>query len=167
MKRPGYKTVLIAEDDHNDLVFMQMAFGQAGVPNPLQIVRNGDDAIAYLAGSGDFADRDRFPFPALMFLDLGMPGKSGFEVLSWWQKRGKSPDLRIVILSGSEQPIDIERAQALGAAGYRIKNTSYASWLALAREARDHWLAVESVDEKELPLPFYDYNSQARKEIFG
>ena len=84
MKVFTHKTVLIAEDDQNDLVFMRMAFGQAGMPNPVQTVRDGGEAIAYLAGRGIYADRDQYPFPTLMLLDLKMPCKDGFDVLAWW-----------------------------------------------------------------------------------
>jgi CheY-like chemotaxis protein len=154
MKAFNYKTVLIAEDDQNDLVFMRMAFGQAGIPNPIQTVRDGSEAIAYLSGNGIYVDRDQYPFPTLMLLDLKMPCKDGFEVLGWWQKRGKSPDLRIIVLSGSADAGDVSRTRALGAAAYRIKNTDYASWLWLAREVRDQWLAVPGIELENVEIPF-------------
>ncbi len=73
----------LAEDDENDVWFLQRAFQEAGVDNPLQVARNGQEAISYLAGEGDFADRGRFPLPYLLILDLKMPLKTGLDVLAW------------------------------------------------------------------------------------
>ena len=74
-------TVLLAEDDPDDVLLTQLAFERARLANPLQVVRDGEEAIAYLSGEGAFADRDRFPMPILLLLDLKMPKMDGFQVL--------------------------------------------------------------------------------------
>src|SRR5688572_18381433 len=74
------EVILLAEDDQNDIALFQRAFKQAQIKNPLQIVRDGEEAIAYLEGEGKFADRGQFPLPTLLLLDLKMPRKSGFQV---------------------------------------------------------------------------------------
>jgi CheY-like chemotaxis protein len=80
-------------------------------------VCDGDAAISYLAGHGDFSNREKFPYPDLVLLDLKLPKKTGHEVLEWLQthRRGK---LRVVVLSGSFLPGDIARSRELGADAY-------------------------------------------------
>jgi FOG: CheY-like receiver len=150
------KTILVAEDDENDLIFLQMALGQVGLPNPIQIVRNGSEAIAYLAGTGMYCEREQYPFPGLLLLDLKMPTLNGFDVLAWWNKWGNVPELRIVVLSGSPCQGDIKRARELGATAYRLKRSGYTSALALARELRDHWVIQQDEDPEpeDVEIPF-------------
>ena len=81
MDRRG--TILLVEDDPNDVALTQLAFEQARFTNPLQVVGDGEQAIAYLAGRAPYADRTRNPWPILVLLDLKLPRASGFEVLTW------------------------------------------------------------------------------------
>src|ERR1043166_8899561 len=76
-------TILIADDNEDDLCIMKAAFLQAGVPNQVHTVSDGEQAIAYVQGAGLYSDRARFPFPIVLFLDLNMPKKDGLEVLAW------------------------------------------------------------------------------------
>src|SRR5919205_937131 len=108
-------SVLLVEDDPNDVTLTQRAFARAGFANPLQIVNDGEQAIAYLAGDARYADRQRYPLPILVLLDLKLPRKSGFDVLGWL--RGV-PDVRrlpVVVLTSSAQSPDIDRAYDAGA----------------------------------------------------
>jgi len=82
-------TVLLAEDDADDVLLTQIAFQKARLANPLQVVRDGEEAIDYLKGEGKFADREKFPFPILLLLDLKMPRTHGFQVLEWLRKEPK------------------------------------------------------------------------------
>ncbi len=74
-------TILLAEDDENDVTFLRRAFKQAEIVNPLQVVPDGQSAIDYLVGAGEFSDRGQFPLPGLVLLDLKMPRKTGTETL--------------------------------------------------------------------------------------
>jgi len=114
-------TVLIAEDNENDALLLQRAFRNIGLQNPLQIVPDGEQAIRYLQAEGKFADRQQFPFPTVLFLDIKMPRMSGFDVLEW--VRGH-PDWRIIptmIFSSSSHPGDVARAYQSGANAYLVK----------------------------------------------
>jgi len=73
--------ILLAEDDPNDVLLIQRAFQRNHVANPVQVVRDGEEALAYLSGQAPFTDRERHPLPVLMLMDLKMPRKSGLEVL--------------------------------------------------------------------------------------
>jgi CheY-like chemotaxis protein len=74
--------ILLAEDDDNDVFFVQAAFAKAGLVGPLKIAQDGQQAIAYLAGEGIYADRHHYPSPGLLLLDLSMPFRTGFDVLN-------------------------------------------------------------------------------------
>ena len=79
--------ILLAEDDENDIALFRRALANADIRNPVEIVRDGDEAIAYLKGEGKFSDRTKYPLPALMLLDLNMPRRDGFQVLDWIRRQ--------------------------------------------------------------------------------
>jgi CheY-like chemotaxis protein len=151
------KPILYAEDDPNDVFFMQRAFKQAGIVNPLHIVTNGTLAIDYLAGAGPYANREIYPLPCLVLLDLNMPGKSGLDVLKWIRTQPSVSTLPIVVITSSNQDSDIHRAYLLGANGYLIKPGKPDELLVMVKGIRDYWLAqnrspaswVNLVDEQK------------------
>ena len=114
--------ILLVEDDLDDQFFMQVALEKAGIRNALHIVNDGRAAIAYLAGEGPYADREQFPLPTVLFLDLKMPYVNGFEVLDWMRGRGHEfATIVIVVLTSSPEERDHTRAYQLGARTYLIK----------------------------------------------
>ena len=114
-------TILLAEDDQNDVFFMQRAFSQARLLNPLKVVRDGEETIHYLQGEGVYADRVQYPFPVLLLLDLRMPRRNGFEVLEWLRQQPGLKRLTVVVLTSSKEGPDINRSYDLGANSYLIK----------------------------------------------
>ena len=135
--------VLLVEDDENDALLLERAFERAGLPRPLMIVRDGKEAIDYLRGNGEFADRQKFPSPSLMVLDLKMPRADGFAVLSWWRRQPEWRHLPIVVLSSSNQDRDLQRAMTLGASAYCVKPADLSYLVTAARGLRDRWLTPE------------------------
>ena len=93
--------ILLAEDDDNDAFFIVRAFQKRQILNPLQRVKDGEEAITYLKGEGKFADRKQFPLPLLMVMDLKMPRLSGFEVIAWVRQQPVIKRLPIVVLTSS------------------------------------------------------------------
>src|SRR5579872_6413767 len=77
------KTLLLVEDGAIETLLMKKALERAGAPCSLQAVANGNQAVVYLSGAGPYADRQAYPLPALVLLDLSMPGRNGHEVLKW------------------------------------------------------------------------------------
>ena len=71
------RAILLVEDNEDDVFLMKRALKSAGITNPLQVVEDGQRAVDYLAGKGQFSDREKYPFPAIMFLDLKLPMKHG------------------------------------------------------------------------------------------
>lgn len=119
------KNILYAEDDPNDVVIFQMAFRRATLPHELHIVEDGQMAIDWLSGKGKYADREEFPVPDILILDLKMPKKTGFDVLEWARKNPEFEILPAVVLSSSDDPGDVKRAYNLGATTYFVKSASY------------------------------------------
>src|SRR5688572_19839953 len=107
--------ILYVEDSEDDVFFLKRAFKAAEVPNPLQVARDGQEAIDYLAGLEKFSDRERHPLPCLVLLDFKLGGKMGLDVLRWIRERPALRKLLVIILSSSSQRADVDRAYELGA----------------------------------------------------
>src|SRR5512140_1476460 len=101
--------ILLVEDDDNDVVLTELAFQASGLSNHLLVVRNGEEAIRYLNGDGIYVERSRYPLPGMMFLDLNMPLRTGFQVLEWLQRHPRSSKLVTIVLTASSSPADIRR----------------------------------------------------------
>ena len=114
-------TILIAEDENDEAFLFQRALKKASISNPVQRVKNGDEAIQYLSGTGPYGDRNLFPLPIILLLDLNMPKKSGFEVLEWIRQQPHLKTLAVDIFSGSSRSEDIDKALRLGANLYLKK----------------------------------------------
>jgi len=133
-------TILVADDDPNDVFFLKRAFTKAGHGYRVVDVPDGETAIDYLSGSAAYADRSRFPLPALMLLDLKMPKVNGFEVLAWLQREKRLDSLKVVVLSSSGLASDKQKAKSLGAHDYRVKPADIDEMLILVKDLAARWL---------------------------
>ncbi len=132
--------VLLVEDDLNDIFLVKRAFKRAAINNPLQIVTDGEKAIQYLRGEGNYADREAFPLPKLIVMDIKMPGKSGFDVLQWLKDEGQPlRKIPIVIVSSSDDTADINRAYELGANAYMVKPMEFRAVEHLFQSITHYW----------------------------
>jgi CheY-like chemotaxis protein len=118
------QTLLMVDDGENDLFFLRKAFAMADCRLLLQEARNGEEAISYLNGENRFYDRNKFPLPIVMLLDLNMPKKNGFDVLTWVRSELKLKPLAIIILTSSMRNEDLEHAFELGATSFLVKPSS-------------------------------------------
>src|SRR5258708_8442842 len=107
------QTVLLVEDDPDDVLLTQIAFEKARLANPLQIARDGAEAISYLDGEGHYADRYRFPLPILILMDLQMPRATGSQVLEWLHDHPALPDIPVTILTSSDHDPYVDPAYEL------------------------------------------------------
>jgi len=114
------ETVLLVEDNPDDVFLMQRAFKKARIKAQLLVVTDGEQAISYLEGTGKYGDRQLYPLPGLVFLDLKLPFLHGFVVLAWIRKQSPLNDVHVIILTSSMEDQDREKAAALGAP-YLIK----------------------------------------------
>jgi CheY-like chemotaxis protein len=115
------KAILLVEDNEDDVFLMKMALKDADVKNPLCVAEDGQEAIDFLSGTGEFSDRHTYPMPAVVFLDLKLPLKSGHEVLEWIRKQNSLKDLAVIVLTSSNQPSDLAKSYELVANSYLIK----------------------------------------------
>ena len=132
--------ILLAEDDENDILLMGRAFERAGIPNPLQVVHNGQQAIDYLSGSGDFLERNKYPLPGLMLLDLKMPWMDGFDVLKWLRDHNEFDTMPVVVLTSSKLQADVDKSRQFGVYDYRVKPHGFDNLVRLLDDVRQCWL---------------------------
>ncbi len=132
--------ILLAEDDENDIFLMGRAFERAGIPNPLVTVRNGQEAIDYLAGKGRYAQRDKYPLPGVLLLDLKMPWMDGFDVLNWMRTQPQFNALPVVVLTSSKVQADIDKTREMGVYDYRVKPHGFEDLVRLLDDVRQCWL---------------------------
>jgi len=134
------KGILQVEDDENDVFLLRNVFEQTGITNPLHVVTNGQMAIDYLGGKGQFADRQRYPLPCLVLTDLKLPKKSGLEVLQWIRHQPHLKKLVVVVFSSSALPKDVDRAYELGANAYIQKVANPDQLKEIAHLLKGWWL---------------------------
>ena len=148
---PNYEVILLAEDNEDHVILTKRAFKMAGLLNPLFIVENGEQAIAYLKGEGKFANRSEYPLPTLLLLDLKMPGKNGFEVLQWLRGQPTLSALRVVVLTTSDEIHDVNRAYQLGANSFLTKPVDFRDFVQLSSAVKGYWLWMSRAPELERP----------------
>ena len=137
--------ILLVEDEHDSVVLIQDALGEASFPYSLHLVETGEEAVAYLAGEGKFMNRDEYPFPFLLLLDLKMPGIGGFGVLRWLRSRlDLMGRLKVVIVSAVRSSREIEVVYELGAHFFWPKSDCHALQETI-RCLQESWSALSPV----------------------
>jgi DNA-binding response OmpR family regulator len=128
-------TILLAEDNTGDAVLIEWALTKAGFDNPLEVVEDGKEVIRYLAGEGRFGNRENFPLPSLLLLDLHLPKIDGLEVLKWIRNSRHLPGFPVIVLTGAPNQYSNDLALELGAASCLNKPLGFAE---LARDIQTH-----------------------------
>jgi CheY-like chemotaxis protein len=141
--RHSHPVVLYVEDSAEDFALFERASKKCGTPFSLHRAADGEQAIAYLGAEDPYNDRDTYPFPDLVLLDLRMPRLDGFEVLQWIRTNPATRSLPVVVLAGSTFRADIRRALELGANHYAAKPGGFAELQVLIDQIADVWLARE------------------------
>ena|SRR5688500_20058941 len=143
--------VLLAEDNDNDVFMLREALRRAGLEIALQVVEDGEEAIAYLRGTGKFANRAEYPLPDLFLLDLRMPRRDGFEVLRWLRRQPSLGPLRTIVLTTSEDISDVDRAYALGANSFLTKPTDLFDFGNTLEATFNYWLKTTRAPQVNRP----------------
>jgi CheY-like chemotaxis protein len=155
--------ILLVEDSEDDILLIQRAFRQANIVNPLQVVRDGAEAIAYLRGHGPYNNRAEYPLPELLLLDLKMPGIDGFDVLRWLREQRGFGSMRIVVLSSSERIRDVNLAYQLGANSFLVKPVDFKDLVELTQAIHGYWLWLSKAPESYRP-PDEDFKPLTKTE---
>lgn len=136
------KTILLVEDDTNDVLLFRRAYHKCKLANPLQIVGDGEEAQDYLAGSGKYADRVSYPLPALVLLDFKLPRMSGLEVLAWMRSQAGLKRMPVVALTSSRERSDVNRAYDLGINSYLVKPVAFDNLMQLVKALGLYWMIL-------------------------
>lgn len=159
---PEHAVILLAEDEEDYVVLIKHAFSQAGIPNPIYVVSNGEEAISYLRGKAKYANRDEYPLPELLLLDIKMPRVNGFEVLRWVRQQPGLSGLRVLVLTSSDEIRDVNEAYKLGANSFLVKPIDFEDLAELSRVIQDFWLKASKTPESSRP-PLNEPNGSENK----
>ena len=139
--------ILLVEDNEDHVFLLKHAFAKAEVTNPLHVATTGEDAIAYLDGTEPYSDWNKFPLPALVLLDLKLPGCDGFHVLKWIRKHPGLKALRVAMLTSSDLDHEIKTAYDTGANVFLTKPVDLDRLVEMMRVFRAHWLEFAQAPE--------------------
>ena len=140
MNRPAH--ILLVEDNRMDVELTLDAFHEARLLNTIQVAPDGQAALDYLFGRGKYADRNAYPMPNLVLLDLKLPGIDGFEVLRQIKSTPILKRLPVVILTSSKEEGDRALSYDHGANSYLVKPVSFDGFLGVVREIDGYWLSL-------------------------
>jgi CheY-like chemotaxis protein len=150
-----HATILIVEDDKNDQFLIERAFRKMGVTDPIRLVDDGAEAIAYMMGDGKYADRKTFEYPTFIITDLKMPIRDGFDVLNHLKSHPSWAVIPTVVLSASSDLDDIKKAYLLGASSYHVKPSNSEKLYEQLAVLHAYWLTCEvpavDVTGKQMP----------------
>jgi CheY-like chemotaxis protein len=134
--------ILLVEDNQMDIVLTLDAFKEARLKNTVNVTRSGQEALDYLFGRDKFADRNVFPMPNLILLDLKMPGIDGFEVLRQIKNTNKLKRIPVVILTSSKEEGDRTLSYDIGANSYLLKPVSFDGFTDVVKKIDDYWFTL-------------------------
>src|SRR5437870_5194090 len=101
-----YRPILYIEDREDDALLLQQALRKTGFVQPLQFEKNAERAVVYLSGQPPFENRELYPLPSMILLDLSMPLMTGLEILQWRQGQPAIRRIPVVVLTASQQRED-------------------------------------------------------------
>ena len=127
------RLILLIEDNSDDELLVKRTFDRAGGKHRIYTLRTGEDAVAYLNGHGPFEDREQFPMPGLVLLDIKLPGIDGFSVLRSIRQAWAPSRLPVVMLTASDRIQDANQAYQLGANSFLVKPLDFENAQELVR----------------------------------
>jgi CheY-like chemotaxis protein len=133
--------ILLVEDNPDDVVLIERAIRKADIAAPVSTADDGQTAIDYLSGRGIYADREKFPVPSLVLLDIKLPRRTGLEVLHWVRQHSAFKKLVIVMLTSSREVRDVDEAYALGANSYLVKPIAPLEMQQMIKTLGTYWLS--------------------------
>jgi len=142
MTEPVLPTILLVEDTPSDAALIRRGFDKTNVLNPIVWVKNGQEALAYLSGLGQYGDRIRYPLPALILLDLDLPEMTGFELLQWKRTQPYIRRIPVVVLTIDKATSAINAAYDLGANSYLVKPGDPEEIMRIVKSIQEYWLGL-------------------------
>lgn len=145
--------VLLVEDNPTDVDLTLRAFKRAKFANPVRVVRDGEEALAYLFGTGRYAKRKAPALPQLVLLDLNLPKVSGLEVLRHIKEHPLTRTIPVVVLSISQQDGNIIECSRMGAENYIIKPVSFDNFYRVTSKLSLRWALLTPAGASASPVP--------------
>jgi len=134
--------ILLVEDNKMDIALTLDAFREARLVNKIHVSHNGEEALQYLLGEGKYSDRNSFPLPSIVLLDLKMPGISGLDVLRKVKSTAEIKRLPVIILTSSKEEGDRAMSYDLGANSYLVKPVSFDGFIEVVIKVTDYWISL-------------------------
>ena len=134
--------ILLAEDNDDDILLIRESFVDAKIVNVLNVVKDGEEALAYLRREGEYKDA---VMPGLLLLDINMPKKNGFEVLKEIKANPALRHLPVVMLTTSESEADVVRSYSEGACSYIMKPARFEELGKVVKQFALYWAVVSRV----------------------
>jgi len=144
--------ILIAEDSEADIFFLLRVMDQAGVMNPIFVVRDGMEVMAYLKGTGKYADRVQYGVPGIVFLDLHLPEVDGFEILRSMRNNPQLNETLMVAVSSHDGVYAINLAYETGADTFLSKPLSAEDILNLITAFENYWQLMNTAKPATKPV---------------
>ena len=135
-------SLLLVEDDSNDVFLIKRAFRRAKLTVPVSVVSDGDAAIGYLQGTKGYSDRTVHPMPSLILLDLKLPRRSGLEVLEWIRAQPGLRRIPVIVLTSSQERADVDKAYEVGVNSYLVKPVTFDDLSDMAQRIEHYWLNI-------------------------
>ena len=146
---PSKQVILLVEDDPNDQFLIKRAINKGNIVNPIRSVDDGEKAIQYLSGEGNFSNREEYPLPILILLDLKLPKKSGLEVLEFVKTQPMIKRIPIIVLTSSKDSSDVNKAYELGVNSYLVKPVKFDKMVEIMSSIRLYWILFNEYPDIE------------------
>ncbi len=142
MERKKERTILLVEDNPDDVELTLRALKQYNIRNEIAVVRDGEEALDYLFATGAYSDRDTTTMPSVVILDLKLPKVNGLEVLQRMRADERTQLVPVVILTSSKEEQDMINGYKFGANSYIRKPVDFTQFIEAARQLGLYWLVV-------------------------
>ncbi|MEI8084950.1 MAG: response regulator [Paludibacter sp.] len=149
----GFRTILLADDNANDVELTLLALGNKGLSNRVVVVNDGVEVLEYLRCEGKFADRKK-ELPAVILLDIKMPRMDGIEVLEHIRNAPAFKLIPVVMLSSSREEIDMKKAYSLGANGYVVKPVDIQNFIESIVHVGMYWGIINELPSLDSTPPY-------------
>ncbi|MDA1330050.1 MAG: response regulator [Chloroflexi bacterium] len=140
-------TILIADDDRDDRLIAQEALDEARLANSVRFVENGEQLLDYLKSRGKFTDKEKFPRPGLILLDLNMPKKDGREALAEIKNDPEIRNIPVVVLTTSKANEDVLKTYELGVNSFITKPVTFEALVETMRMLGSYWFGIVTLPE--------------------
>ncbi len=142
MERKKERTILLVEDNPDDVELTLRALKQYNIKNEIKVVRDGAEALDYLFATGTYSNRDTTTMPAVVILDLKLPKVDGLEVLQRMRGDERTKLVPVVILTSSKEERDMVNGYKFGANSYVRKPVDFTQFVEAARQLGLYWLVI-------------------------